>query len=162
MTFIAFFSILLLTVSAHTESVYEAAEGYQAPLFKLDESYASLEGNFDLADMQGHYVLLSFWSSADASSRIAVADYDRMARSVDEGLMCRVSVNMDSNSALFQEIVRHDSMRERMHFRASGDKAVGLTKLYHLDKGYRTMLIDPTGRIVAVNPSSIQLTEILN
>lgn len=162
MTFIAFFSILLLTVSAHTESVYEAAEGYNAPLFTLDEGYGSRDGNFDLADMKGRYVLLSFWSSADASSRIAVADYDRMTRSVNEDLICRVSVNMDSNGALFEEIVRHDGMRERMHFRASGDKAVGLTKLYHLDKGYRTMLIDPAGRIMVVNPSSTLLTEILN
>lgn len=162
MIFIAFFSVLLLTVSAHTGSVYEAAEGYKAPLFQLDEEYDSRGGNFDLAGLSGRYVLLSFWSTTDAASRIAVADYDKMTRSMDEDLICRVSVNMDTNAALFHEVVRRDGLRERMHFRASGDKAVELTGLYHLDKGYRTMLIDPAGRIVAVNPSSTQLTEILN
>lgn len=66
MKVIVLFAVLVISVSAYSERVFEAAEGYNAPSMTIENSDTTLS----LADMKGRYVIVTFWSSADADSRL--------------------------------------------------------------------------------------------
>lgn len=90
MTIVALFAVLLITVSAYSGRVYEAADGYKAPALTLSNSDTTLS----LADLKGRYVVLAFWASNDAASRVEAGELDAFAMNADEEQFCLVSVNM--------------------------------------------------------------------
>lgn len=157
MTVIALFAVLLITVSAHTGRVYEAADGYKAPAFTLSKSDSTLS----LADLKGRYVLLTFWASNDASSRVSAGNYNSFAEQANEEQFCLVSVNMDNNETLYNEIVRRDNLNAKSQFHVQGDEASRLKEEYRLKNGFNSYLIDPTGQVIATNPSELTLTQVL-
>ena len=97
-------------------------------------------------------MLVSFWSSTDAESRIATIAYDRLARNHAE--MEFVAVNYDPSAAVFDKIVKIDALAAESQFRDAEGSASGIFKAYNLENGYCAMLISPEGKIVAVNPSA--------
>lgn len=107
MTVIVLFAVLLITVSAYTGRVYDAAEGYKAPVFTLAKSDSS---EVNLADLRGRYVLVNFWRSNDVESRLSAASYNDAAKQFDEERFCLLSVNLDRSERLFREIVRRDNL----------------------------------------------------
>lgn len=157
---IALFAILLMTVSARTERLYQAAEGFKAPALTITESDSA--SGLSLAGLRGKYVLLNFWSSTDAQSRIQAKDYDLMAGEFDAGSFRHVAVNLDHSRGLFREIVRHDGLdANAQYFFADAANSGRTTDDWHLEKGLRSFLIDPQGRILAVNPSRETLRRII-
>lgn len=160
MSFIVLFVVLLLSVSAHTERVYEAAEGFKAPEFMIETGDTTLT----LADHRGRYVLLNFWSSADAESRLATRRYDDMLgdSSATDQRLCLLSINFDRSERLFREIMRRDNLESKAHFHVSSADAGKLAEIYHLSHGYRSYLIDREGRIISVNPSGATIRKIIS
>ncbi|WP_438638012.1 hypothetical protein [Muribaculum gordoncarteri] len=71
MSIIVFFAVLLLLGSAATNNAIDGVKGFQAPIFKVERN----DSVVSLDDMRGHWVLLQFWSSSDAPSRIAGKQY---------------------------------------------------------------------------------------
>ena len=69
---IALFIVLLFSVSANTERVYQAADGFKAPELTLTACDGSTVA---LSQLRGRYVLVSFWAAYDAESRIAASGY---------------------------------------------------------------------------------------
>lgn len=160
MSIIAFFAVLLLSVSASTGRVVQAAEGFTAPQFEISNSDSSV--HISLADLKGSYVLLNFWDSADAMSRMATADYEAFARSrSEEERFCLLSVNLDRSERLFREIVRRDNLSAKSQIHLTQDEASRLIEDYRLDKGNCAFLINPEGRIIAVNPTSDTLDKLI-
>ena len=159
MYFIAFFAVLIISVSAHTGRVSEAAKGYNAPLFELT---TDSDSTFSLADMKGRYVLLTLWNSENPGSRIDVNRYQAFARNADKERFCLLSVNFDRSERLFREIVRMDNLSAESQFNVQGAKAREIAQSYNLSAGYNAYLIDPVGKIVAVNPSDSMLASIIN
>lgn len=149
MLVIAFFAVLLLSVSAHTPRVAKAAEGYAAPQFTL----SSNETSFSLSDLKGRYILLNFWDSTDAASRIATVDYETVTRNVSEERFCLLSVNLDRSERLFREIVHRDNLSAKSQFYLCPTEASEIINAYRLDRGNCSFLINPEGQIIAVNPS---------
>lgn len=158
MSVIVLFVVLLISVSAYSERIYEAAEGYKAPDFTIENSDTSVS----LADLKGRYVLVSFWSSSDAESRLATRDYDTFAKSMPEERFCLLSVNFDRSERLFREIVRRDNLSTETQYHVQGENASTIMEDYHLTQGFRSFLVDPQGRIIAGNPSSETLTRLVN
>ncbi len=161
MPIIVIFVLFLINVSAHTGKVVDAVEGYTAPFFRLEKE----DSAFSLAGMKGKYVLLTFWSSSDASSRIACNYYTDFVKSIgdDSGEMfCHYSVNFDRSERLFRELVRKDGLDSKTQFHVWGEDADRLIQDYHLEDGFKTLLIDPQGRVAVKNPSKLHLTQILN
>lgn len=151
MTVIVLFAVLLVTVSAYSGRVYEAAEGFKAPDLKVENQRSCLR----LADMKGRYVLLNFWASSDAASRIRAAHYDALAAAGADGeQFCLVSVNLDRSERLFNEIVRLDNLNATTQFHVSPAEAAALRSGYNLRDGFKSFLIDPEGRIVEMNPAA--------
>jgi cytochrome oxidase Cu insertion factor (SCO1/SenC/PrrC family) len=117
-----------------------------------------------LDNLKGEWVLVQFWSSADAASRISCKDYAKLGEKLsDDSLKEKIhflAVNFDRSERLFHEIVRRDGLDAKSQFFVEGSKANVLIKDYHLDSGMSAYLIDPSGRVVAKNPSEQRLIEI--
>lgn len=160
LAYIAFFVVLGLLIAAYSERVVKADEGFTAPpiegLTRADSSTVSLEG------LRGMYVLVNFWNSDNAVSRIAAGEYDRFARSETSKPLCLLSVNTDVNPQLFREIVRRDHLDEATQFHIADAEMRHRLAPYRLDRGYSSYLVDPQGKIVAVNPSVPALKQYLN
>ena len=154
---IVLFAVLVISVSAYSGRVYEAAEGYKAPLFKVEKSDTLVS----LADLRGRYVLVNFWASTDAQSRLRANDYDALGDYYPGERFCHLSVNFDRSERLFREIVRRDNLMAETQFHVQGDDAAEIIDAYRLDKGYRSFLIDPDGMIVATNPDTRTLASIM-
>ncbi|CCX49239.1 ahpC/TSA family protein [Bacteroides sp. CAG:927] len=157
MFIIAIFAVLLVSMSAHTERVYEAADGFNAPDLTVDNSHSALS----LSDLKGKYVLVTFWASSNAQSRISAARYDDFSKSLDEERFCLLSVNFDRSERLFREIVRRDNLSAKSQFYVSGSNAETIFENYHLGNGFQSFLINPQGKIVATNPSNDTLKKIV-
>lgn len=157
MTIIVLFAVLLITVSAYPGRVYEAADGYKAPAITLTNSDTTMS----LADLKGRYVVLAFWASSDAASRVEAGELDAFAANADEEQFCLVSVNLDRSENLFREVIRRDNLKAGAQYHVNKDEAVKITEAYHLDNGFKSFLIDPEGRIIATNPTSVTLTQVL-
>ena len=154
---IVFFAVLLVSISAYTGKVVDAKEGYKIPSLTLIGNNTQI----NLNELKGKYVLLSFWASTDAISRVACNEYSAFAKNAEaEERFCFLSVNFDRSEMLFNEIVKRDRLQAETQYFAQGDKASRLMADYQLENGFSTYLIDPQGRIVAKNPSTQHLNEI--
>ena len=155
MKVIVLFAVLVISVSAYSERVYEAAEGYNAPSMTIENSDTTLS----LAELKGRYVIVTFWSSADADSRLRAYRYDEAAKLLPQERFCLLSVNFDRSERLFREIVRRDNLSAENHIHVDGSQANRIIHDYRLTEGFKSLLIDPKGRIVAMNPSIETLTK---
>ncbi|MCM1484393.1 MAG: peroxiredoxin family protein [Muribaculaceae bacterium] len=146
---IAVFVVFLLSVSAHTERVFKAENGYKAP----DMTVANTYGTVSLSDMNGSYVLVTFWSADDAESRVAMGEYDALIKSGEGTRKLRLlAVNTDGNERLFREIVRLDGLDEKTQYRAYGTNADDIESTFGTDSGIHSLLVSPEGDVLATNP----------
>ena len=65
---VAAIAMLLVFSSAYNEKAIDSRVGYLAPNFTVSNADTTVS----LQDLKGNYVLLTFWSSADAQSRISI------------------------------------------------------------------------------------------
>lgn len=110
-------------------------------------------GRVDLRDTGGKYVLVNFWESDNATSRIAAAEYDRFVRSHPDLPLRLVSVNTDTLSTLADEIVRHDSLDVATQYRLDNTRRGRKVPVYHAREGYSSYLLSPEGKVLATNPT---------
>lgn len=127
----------------------------------------SINGNsciekLKVSDLRGKYVLVNFWDSSSAMSRIAAGEYDRFVRSLRNTSSLRLlSINTDHNRNLFNEIVRADGLDSLSQYHIADVKTRGITPDFHPEDGYSSYLIDPQGNIVAVNPTIATIEKII-
>ncbi len=150
MSYIAFFVVMVLLISAYSQRVVKSEKGYTAPEIEaLDNDSAHISLN----SLRGKYVLVNFWDSNNAVSRIAAGEYDRFSKDLNDNSFRLFSVNTDENKKLFREIVKKDNLDESTQFHIDEAKAKNLRADYRLEQGFSSYLVDPQGKIVAVNPS---------
>ena len=149
MSVIAFFAVVVISLSAHTERVHEAAEGYVAPQFSI--SYGDSLA-FSLADTRGHYTLLNFWSSDDPASRIAANEYTAFSRAADATQFSLVSVNTDTSRSLFDQIKRRDRLDDATQYHLESTQSRKVIDAYNMRHRLRSFLLDPQGMVIAVEP----------
>lgn len=156
---IAFFAVLLVSASAYTDRFIDTTAGSTAPVFAVTNN----DNTASVDQARGKYLLLTFWASDDANSRIRCNEYQTLLRSHDfSGQLQVISVNFDRSKKLFEEIVRKDNLDAKSQFYVQGDKAAKLIDDYRLKDGYQTFLVDPQGRVAATNPSPSLLADILS
>jgi hypothetical protein len=108
--------------------------------------------------MKGKYVLLTFWSSADAESRISNLTYDKIAKTY-KGSLEYVAVNYDHSPRVYGEIKKIDDLRQSSQFRDNKGSSSSIYTDYRLAQGFNSYLIDRNGTIIAINPTSQQLAK---
>ena len=152
-------SLVLFTIfaSGYSSSEFDAKKGHLAPNFEVCNSDTTLS----LFDLKGKYVLLSFWSSLDANSRISNIQSNEMAKDFD-GKLVALSINYDRNELLFKELVKRDKLQASSQFYDQDGKKSRIFDEYHLDQGYKSYLISPAGEIIAENPGTSQLAKMIS
>ena len=82
--------------------------GDVAPDFRI-ESTSGEQYPLKLADFKGRYVLLSFWASYDAQSRMQNVSLNNALRS-DAPNVKMVSISFDEYRSVFEETIRKDQI----------------------------------------------------
>ena len=134
--------------------------GDVAPDFTI-ESTSDAQYNFDLTDLKGKYVLLSFWASYDAQSRMQNASLSNALRSTSQDVEM-VSVSFDEYQSVFQETIRKDQIVTHTCFAETKGENSGLFKKYRLNRGFTNYLLDGNGVIIAKNISAAELSAYAN
>lgn len=147
-------AFLLFLTSSHSTESAEPIVGKDAPLFSLTNNH----GSADIQEMRGKYILLSFWSASDAQSRIDNAIYASAIQ--DNEKMQLVSVNLDADKTLWQQIIMIDNLDASRQYSSTDVTRGDIIADYHLKTGNRAYLINPEGKIEAVNPSVNQLVKL--
>lgn len=158
-----FVSVVVLLFFSSSFSV----EGTVADLGKLAPNVRMENGGtpVSIEDYRGQYLLLTFWSSEDGRSRLKCNEYDSFFNKAaqTEGADSRiafVAVNFDKNKPLFDELVRYDNLTATSQFYVNENEIKQISKAYNLGNGLKSYLIDPSGRIVSVNPDVKKLKEL--
>ena len=138
------------------------SEGDVAPDFKI-ESTSNGQPAFKLGNLKGKYVLLSFWASYDAQSRMQNASLSNVLRSASRNDNVEmVSVSFDEYQSIFKETVRKDQIVTPTCFVETKGESSGLFKKYRLGRGFTNYLLDENGVIIAKNISAAELSAYLN
>lgn len=153
---VAVLALLTLFTSAYYSAPADSRIGYKAPSLVLGKSNNGLS---PLQQHRGENLLLTFWSSADAQSRLDNMRYDRLSR-LQGGNYIHVSVNLDRSQSVFNSIVAVDNLDRSAHFGTSTDSQETIIKSWRLEDGYHSFLIDPQGIILAVDPDPAQLAKL--
>ena len=133
-----------------------------APDFKI-QSMSAGQPLAELSDMKGKYVLLSFWASYDAHSRMQNASLSNVLRSASRNENVEmVSVSFDEYQSIFKETGRKDQIVTPTCFVETKGESSGLFKKYRLGRGFTNYLLDENGVIIAKNISAAELSAYLN
>ncbi len=158
--FFVAFSLLALSFSFIDKETFSGvglSPGSKSPQIKIDSLSVSAE---DLNVKAGEYILLNFWASYDAMSRISNVRFNNVAER-QKGKLRYVSVSYDTNIRVFEETVRLDKVDAAyQYFDAAGTES-DLYKAFRLKEGFANYLIDKDGIIIAKNISPENLTELL-
>lgn len=146
--FIASFAFLILTLSAFSDRAKAPAIGYMAPDIEFTDGNDS--SIIRLSTFKGENLLVTFWSTSDASSRIRCNEYTSLSKRANAPQ--HIAVNFDSSLTLFNEIVKRDHLTASKQYHVTGKEAGDIIDRYHLDRGLHTFLINKSGRIVAIDP----------
>ena len=132
-----------------------------APDFKI-QSMSAGQPLAELSDMKGKYVLLSFWASYDAHSRMQNASLSNVLRAASNQNVEMVSVSFDEYRSVFEETIRKDQIVTPVCFVETDGENSDLFKQYRLGRGFTNYLLDDNGVIIAKNISAAELSAYLN
>ena len=132
-----------------------------APDFNI-KALSSDQHDFTLSDLKGKYVLLSFWASYDAPSRMHNATLSQACRTASPDNVEMVSVSFDEYQSIFKETIRKDQIVTPSCFVETEGRSSELFNKYRLDGGFANYLLDENGVIVAKNISAQELSTYLN
>ena len=135
--------------------------GDMAPDFKI-QSMSAGQSQIGLSDLKGKYVLLSFWASYDAQSRMQNVSLSNALRSASRNDVEMVSVSFDEYRSIFEEIIRKDQIATPTCFVETKGESSGLFRKYRLRRGFTSYLLDDNGVIIAKNISASELSAYLN
>lgn len=131
--------------------------GDKAPQFTLATSCEG-GGTLSLHQLKGRYVLLSFWASYDAASRVQNVMMSRVVAQMPERIKM-ISVSFDKYHSVFSETVKSDGIDPTVSFvELEGDNSP-LYKQYRLKQGFKNFLLNPEGVIIAKDVQADQLAD---
>lgn len=130
--------------------------GDKAPQFAFP---AATDGQpLTLRDLQGEYVLLSFWASHDAPSRAQNVQLQRAVGRLPENVNVRmVSVSFDRYQSVFDASVQSDSIGAATCYVDVSGESSPLYKKFRLNNGFRNYLLDAQGIIIAKDVQAEEL-----
>ena len=105
------------------------------------------------ADLQGKYLIVNFWSSADDASVAEVAHVKKALEAAREfGRFAVLSYSLDTDSKAWTDAIARLGMTEADWHNASALMGMNskAAQIYKVKKLPYTVLINPTGRIIAL------------
>lgn len=147
-------SLLFIFMSAFSSSNIDGKKGAQVPNFTVNNDDTTIS----VQRMKGRYLLLAFWSSSNAESRIKNIQYDNLVKQ-NPGKISLMAVNYDRDKMIFSEIVKRDNLEKKSQFFDNQGAKSSLIEKFHLEKDLKSFLVDPDGKIIAVNPDLKQISK---
>lgn len=154
--FLLISSVISLSFIDKNKSNVGLKIGDNAPQFSLVNESKSI----DLKKLNGNFVLISFWASYDAESRVKNAILNNAASKINN--LQIVSVSFDEYRSIFDETINNDQLDKADCFIELKGNSSNLFKSYELNKGFTNYLLDKNGNIVAKNIDSKQLFSLIN
>lgn len=102
------------------------------------------------------YKLIHFWASYDADSRAKNIKYLNFFSSTASDKISYLGVSVDPDEQVFYTTLKIDSIESEKSIYL-GNYREKVLKLYRLNRGLHTFLVDDHGYIKAVNPSEDEL-----
>lgn len=151
---IAMVFMLLIGATGFTNDNAEKSIGIGAKVPKVE--IANSASSVTLGEETPQYLLVTFWRSDDARSRMTCNEYEHLVTSEKDvdAKVDFVAINMDESETLFHEIVVIDNMNVNTQYRLDDEAGHILNRAFNLDKGMGTVLIAPDGTVEAFNPSA--------
>ena len=115
-----------------------------------------------LPSTEGKYVLLSFWASYDAQSRMQNASLSNALRMASRQNVEMVSVSFDEYRSVFEETIRKDQIVTPVCFVETEGENSELYRRFRLNRGFTNYLLDDNGVIIAKNISAAELSSYLD
>lgn len=130
--------------------------GDKAPEFKI----CGEKQLVNLKYLRGKYVLLSFWASYDADSRMKNVSLNHVVGKTDNVEM--VSVSFDDYKSIFNETIKKDRITTSKCFVELSGNRSDIYKTYRLHKGFKNYLLDENGVIIAKDIVASELLSYIN
>jgi len=124
--------------------------GSEAPAIELSSD--AVIKNLDM--LNGKYVLVNFWSAADARSRINNKRLADLSASLPADKIAFVSICTDTDTTIADEILKADNVPADIIYLSAADTTPQVTEDFQTETGLRSFLIDPFGNLSAVSPSN--------
>ncbi|KAA6334825.1 Thiol-disulfide oxidoreductase ResA [termite gut metagenome] len=132
--------------------------GNAAPNFEIK---TALEKRlFTLNDLKGKYVLLSFWATYDAQSRMKNISLNNALQSTFLNVEM-ISVSFDEYESVFIETIRKDRIAPTVCFVETDGVKSNLFEKYRLKSGFTNYLLNEDGIILAKDISAKDLGSLL-
>lgn len=139
-------------------NVGDVAPGIDIKVIDPDVAVSNMESSqFNLSTLKGKYVVLSFWASYDANSRIQNVQLSNALKSCPNDNIEMVSISYDDFESIFKETIRKDQIvASNVYFDERGAES-DVYRNYKLNKGFKNYLLDENGVILAKNISVADL-----
>ena len=154
LTAIATIALLLIFTSSYNSYNVDINIGSFAPNFEIAKEGKSTK----LSELRGNYVVVNFWTSDNAESRIRNIQYDRLFKALDRNSNF-IAINFDEIEGLQKELIKVDKLSDKSQFHDGSGTDSEVYKSYHLESGMNSFLLDKDGKIIAINPTKQQLTK---
>lgn len=149
-------SLISLSFREKSTSTEKLVLGRKAPELVLCNEAQPL----NLRAAEGGYILLSFWASYDAVSRVQNAMLNHAVQ--ENAHVEMISISFDRYRSVFDATVRQDGIKASdCRLEMEGEDS-DIFKAYDLKSGFKNYLIDSKGVIVAKNITAAELPAYLN
>lgn len=138
-------AILLFLTSAAGNQRAGAAVGDEVPYLEVKNDVKRIS----LSAERGKYVVLNFWSTKDAQSRIDNALFDRALASGSHRDVAFISVCMDEDTDLWRQILKIDGLNVDCQFEVNDSRLPGIAEDFSVQSACRSYVISPEGKIIA-------------
>ncbi len=155
------FSLVLLLVSFIDKD--KATEGLnigdKAPVFELPQNETQESKILRLNDLKGKLVLINFWATYDANSRMQNM-YFNNTLSLSEKNIEMISISFDDYESIFNETIRRDGLNSSNCYLVNKGDESKLYRNYRLNRGFSNYLLNEEGIIIAKNISPDDLLKL--
>ena len=155
-------SVLLSGVSAVGIQDAKPVEGINpgdlAPRIEINGNGSEI--HFQNPD--GRYTLVNFWAAYDAESRARnVLLWNKVNRLNATGeKVAMYSISFDENTSVFEGTIRTDKLMGTTQLHEEEGRHSNLFQIYQLEKGFKNLLINDEGVIIASNVTPEELAQL--
>lgn len=158
--YVLILSVAFLGMSAGTRKA-KFTEGLNPGDLAPRIEFFGNENSSSFHRQSGGYTLLNFWAAYDAESRVRNAQLANEVSKYGSDRVIMRSISFDESKSIFNETVRIDNLDSSSQFHEELGSKSELYKKFSLDKGFKSILINDDGVIVATNISPEKLSEII-
>lgn len=144
-----FLLFVLLFLVSFTPSIQKASINKSLSEEGLNELQQELDAN------KGHLVLINFWASYNAGSRIENIKFANLMKN-NNGFVV-ISVSLDAYQSVFEETVKRDGLSFVQNIHATNGFDSKLANKYKLGNDFGNLLLDTKGKVIAKNLTADEL-----